>query len=233
MNWFYAKELTSGFFEFDADESKHCVRVLRLKSGDLVQLTNGFGILFQGVIIDDNPKKCVVKIGELIKTEPINKSYLHLAVAPTKNIARFEWFIEKAAEIGVNEITPLQCDHSERIVIKPERFEKIQIAAIKQSQQTWLPKFNPITRFSNLINSNQSGQKFIAFVDEKQKQTLKSAYLPGSDALILIGPEGDFSANEIKSAIAAGFAPISLGKNRLRTETAALVAVHTISLINQ
>jgi 16S rRNA (uracil1498-N3)-methyltransferase len=174
-----------------------------------------------------------IKIGEAIKIDPKKDFNLHIAVAPTKNISRFEWFIEKATEIGVDEITPLECDHSERFKLKPDRFEKIMIASIKQSKQTWLPKFNSTTGFSTIIKSPHKGQKFIAFVDEKHDRTLKSAYLPGSDVLILIGPEGDFSTTEIKSAISAGFIPISLGKNRLRTETAALVAVHTINLINQ
>jgi 16S rRNA (uracil1498-N3)-methyltransferase len=207
--------------------------VLRLKTGDKITLTNGLGMFFEGEIIDDNPRKCLVKIDDAVRTEPRKGFHLHIAVAPTKNISRFEWFIEKATEIGIDEITPLECDHSERIRIKPERFEKILISALKQSQQSWLPKFNPLTDFQTLITSAKAAQKFIAFVDEQHDQTLKSAYLPGSDAIILIGPEGDFSPAEIRSAITAGFIPISLGKNRLRTETAALVAVHTINLINQ
>jgi len=233
MNWFYAAEIEAGNFEFDAEESKHCIRVLRLRKGDKVQLTNGLGLLYDGEIIDDNPKKCILIINDPSKINPKNDFNLHIAVAPTKNISRFEWFIEKATEIGVDEITPLECEHSERIRLKPDRFVKILIASIKQSRQTWLPKFNPVTGFSTIIKSPHKGQKFIAFVDENHDLTLKSAYHPGSDALILIGPEGDFSTTEIKSALSAGFIPISLGKNRLRTETAALVAVHTINLINQ
>lgn len=233
MNLFYTTDIKPGYFEFDSEESKHCIRVLRLKTGDKITLTNGLGMFFDGEIIDDNPKKCVVKIDASVRTEPQRSFHLHIAVAPTKNIGRFEWFIEKATEIGIDEITPLECDHSERIRIKPERFEKILISALKQSQQSWLPKFNPLTGFQTLIKSVKPAQKFIAFVDEKHDQTLKSAYLPGNDVIILIGPEGDFSPAEIRSAITAGFIPISLGKNRLRTETAAIVAVHTINLINQ
>jgi len=233
MNWFYVSEITSGFTEFDAEESKHCIRVLRLKSGDSVELTDGLGSLYHGEIIDDNPKKCIVKIGNPIKTSEKRDFHLHVAVAPTKNISRYEWFIEKATEIGIDEITPLECDHSERIRLKPDRFQKIMVAALKQSQQTWLPKYNPTSKFPALVNSSQKGQKFIAYVDQNHDLTLKSAYIPGKDALILIGPEGDFSRDEIHLAISAGFIPISLGKNRLRTETAALVAVHTINLINQ
>lgn len=233
MNWFYVSEITSGFTEFDAEESKHCIRVLRLKSGDIVELTDGLGSLYHGEIIDDNPKKCIVKIGNPTKTSEKRDFHLHVAVAPTKNISRYEWFIEKATEIGIDEITPLECDHSERIRLKPDRFQKIMVAALKQSQQTWLPKYNPTSKFPALVNSSQTGQKFIAYVDQNHDLTLKSAYIPGKDALILIGPEGDFSREEIHLAISAGFIPISLGKNRLRTETAALVAVHTINLINQ
>jgi len=233
MNWFFVAEITQEYIEFDPEESKHCIRVLRLKSGDIIELTDGLGSLYHGEIIDDNPKKCLVKIGNPIRTNEKRDFHLHIAVAPTKNISRYEWFIEKATEIGINEITPLDCDHSERTRLKPDRFQKIMIAALKQSQQTWLPKYNNTVRFLDLVKSDQKGQKFIAFVDENHDLSLKSAYIPGKDALIMIGPEGDFSRDEINLALGAGFIPISLGKNRLRTETAALVAVHTINLINQ
>jgi len=160
--------------------------------------------------------------------------HLHIAVAPTKNLSRLEWFVEKATEFGISEMTPLACDHSERVTFKIDRLERIAIAAIKQSQQTWLPQINQITPFLDFVKMAPKGEGYIAYVDPAQTTPLlKTAYTRGQNATILIGPEGDFSKVEIEAAVEAGFVPISLGKNRLRTETAALVACYTINLINQ
>jgi len=233
MQWFYSDKVTNDYFEFDAEESKHCIRVLRLKKGDKVILTDGNGRIFRGILDDDNIKRCRVKIGHVENEHKPRKYSLQIAVAPTKNTARFEWFLEKATEIGIDKIIPLQSQHSERIHLNHSRLEKILISAIKQSQQPWLPELSELTTFSNLINSKFQSQKFIAYVDENHQTTLKSAYQPGNDILILIGPEGDFSPEEINLAISSGYIPVSLGTNRLRTETAALVACHTIVLMNQ
>ena len=233
MDLFFSSHIQPGDFTFNREESKHIIRVLRRKIGDEIFLTNGKGYLFKGIIIDDNPTAC---LAEIIDKKLISKprdSYLHIAIAPTKNISRLEWFIEKATEIGIDEITPIDCDHSERINLKMKRLEKILVSAIKQSQQLWLPKLNPLMPLSDLLKMSFNGQKFIAYVDTKNKITLKSAYRKNQDCLILIGPEGDFSEQEVKSTISADYLQISLGKNRLRTETAALVACNTINLLNQ
>ncbi|MBE0637301.1 MAG: 16S rRNA (uracil(1498)-N(3))-methyltransferase [Bacteroidales bacterium] len=234
MHWFYSPEVKIGNFHFNPDESKHITRVLRLDIGDDVFITDGRGRLFSGKIIDDNHKKCVVEISnESCSTSP--PSYcMHIAVAPTKNLSRIEWFVEKATEFGIQEITPMHCDHSERTHFKSERLQRIAIAAIKQSQQVWLPKINEITNFKDIIRSIRPEEGFIAYVDnDNTLPLLKSIYTESKNATVLIGPEGDFSKSEIHAAIAAGFIPISLGKNRLRTETAALAACFTIHLINQ
>lgn len=233
MQWFFKKNVTSHLIDFDAEESKHCVRVLRLKQGDKMKITDGKGTLAVGTLMDDNIKKCIVRIDERQAQDKPYKYSLTIAVAPTKNPARFEWFIEKATEIGIDKIIPLQTEHSERTQLNRERLEKILISAIKQSQQPWMPELSDIVTFPALINTEFSGQKFIAFVDETHQKLLKSSCQPETDVLILIGPEGDFSKEEIQTAISKGFNPVSLGPNRLRTETAALVACHTIAIINQ
>jgi 16S rRNA (uracil1498-N3)-methyltransferase len=234
MRWFFFKDIYPGQFTFDSDESKHIARVLRLKREDMIYLTDGKGCLFSGKIIDDNPKRCTVQIDDKVETISQAPYHLHIAVAPTKNLSRLEWFVEKATELGISEITPLACDHSERVTFKIERLERIAVAAIKQSQQTWLPQINQITSFTDFIKDTPKGEGYIAYVDPVQTTPLlKTVYIKGQNAIILIGPEGDFSKFEIDAAVEAGFIPISLGKNRLRTETAALVASYTINLINQ
>lgn len=235
MNWFFKDDISEKEFEAYPEESKHIAKVLRMSVGDQAAFINGKGFLYTCNLLDANAKKCrfaVVKKEFFPKSTKYN---LHLVVAPTKNISRFEWFIEKACEIGITEITPIQCEHSERIRIKKDRLEKIIISAMKQSQQVWMPKLNELVDLSEFLNndSNQQYQKFIAYVSKDHQNILKDRYLKGSDAIILIGPEGDFSDAEIKTAIGQDYEPISLGENRLRTETAALVACHTIVLLNQ
>jgi len=230
---FYSPEIKPGGFSFNSVESKHIIRVLRMKKGEGIILTNGRGERFEGTITDDNPNKCQANISKSKFMPNPNPVHIHIAVAPTKNISRFEWFIEKATEIGIGEITPMNCAHSERIRFKVDRSEKIIISALKQSQQFWLPKLNCLSSFDDILKVKFIGQKFIAYVDFENKATLKLAYQQGNDCFVLIGPEGDFSVQEVQSAISAGFTPISLGANRLRTETAALVACHTINLMNQ
>lgn len=234
MHWFFSANLQPGIFEFDREESKHIARALRLKNGNRIALTDGAGRIYTGIIVSDDQKKCVAQVlsdYESVAPPPVN---VHIAVAPTKNIARLEWFVEKATETGIHEITPIRCDHSERTGIKIDRLKKITIAAIKQSQQPWLPVINDLTEFDDVIQKPFDGQRFIAYLDERNPlNLLKHAYRPGSNVTVLIGPEGDFSKSEIDAAIQAGYVPISLGKNRLRTETAAMAACFTIGLINQ
>jgi 16S rRNA (uracil1498-N3)-methyltransferase len=188
--------------------------------------------MYKCVITDANPKKCVIKIIEkTIGTDKRNFE-LHIAIAPTKNINRFEWFLEKSTEIGIDIITPIICHHSERKDVKAARLNKVITAAMKQSLKSTHPVLVDKTSFKALINTQFEGEKFIAFIDSEVTLELGKAYTPSKNALVLIGPEGDFSRKEVDDAIAAGFIPVRLGKARLRTETAGIVACHTIVLMN-
>ncbi|MEO9891312.1 16S rRNA (uracil(1498)-N(3))-methyltransferase [Aurantibacter sp.] len=233
MQLFYNPTLDNSIaqFSFSSEESKHIVKVLRKKVDDVLFITNGKGYIYQAKIIDASLKRCKA---EIISKEKKHKAmhYLHLVVAPTKMNDRFEWFLEKATEIGVNEITPIICEHSERKVIKLERMQKVLQSAMKQSLQAFLPKLNPAIKLTDYLNLEKEGLLFIAHCEEGEKMELKRRVAADNDVTVLIGPEGDFSSNEIKLAYEKGFLPVSLGKNRLRTETAALVACATVAVIN-
>lgn len=231
MQLFYTPDITDSNFYLNEIESKHAVRVLRLANGDKIQLIDGKGNFFEAKIVDAHPKRCEVEITKKIIEFNKRNHYLHLAVAPTKNIDRFEWFLEKATEIGVDEITPVLCDHSERKVIKNERLEKVIISAMKQSLKAYLPKLNRLTSLKSILESDFDGQKFIAHCYEQDKRELKKELDSSQSNLILIGPEGDFSEEEVKLALQKQFIPVSLGESRLRTETAAVVACHTVNLL--
>lgn len=213
-------------------ESQHCVRVLRMREGDLLTITDGAGHFFNCELLQPHPKKCMVAILHQWEENPKRDYQLHIAFAPTKQMDRNEWFVEKATEIGINCITPIVSTFSERKEIKQERLEKIAISAMKQSQQAYLPSIVEIQSFESLITQNFEGRKFIAHCYDQPKAVLSQTYQKGENALILIGPEGDFSEQEVVKAIQNGFVPVSLGENRFRTETACLVAVHTIHVIN-
>lgn len=218
---------------FPKEESRHIIKVLRKKEGELLTVTNGKGFLFHTEIITISPQRCVAKI---LKTEaePEPSYYLHLAVAPTKMNDRYEWFLEKATEIGVHEITPVICDHSERKVVKINRYERVLQSAMKQSLHLNIPQLNEPVSFSDLISSEKKGDKFIAHCEEGiEKNSLKNSVQKGKRSTILIGPEGDFSIAEIELALKSGWIPASLGNSRLRTETAAIVACHTVALVNE
>lgn len=232
MHVFYTPEIAVNP-ELPEEEAAHCLRVLRLTVGDEVMLTDGKGLFYKAVISAATGKRCQVKVVESIEQEPFWNGHLHLAMAPTKNMDRIEWFAEKATEIGFNELSFLNCRFSERKVIKTARIEKIVVSAVKQSLKAYKPVVNEMMDFSRFMEKDFSGQKFIAHCYEGEKPLLKDVLVPGQDALVLIGPEGDFSMEEVQKAKAAGFRAISLGKSRLRTETAALVAVHTMNLFNQ
>lgn len=219
--------------ELPDEEAQHCIRVLRLSQGDEIMLTDGHGSFYKAEISMATGKKCFVSVIERIQQEKPWPCHLHIAMAPTKNMDRNEWFAEKATEIGFDELTFLNCRFSERKVIKNERIEKILVSAIKQSLKATLPVLNEMTDFDKFISHDFPGQKFIAHCYEGEKPLLKDVIRKGEDALVLIGPEGDFSQEEVEKALAKGFQPISLGKSRLRTETAALVACHTMNLMNQ
>ena len=232
MHVFYTPDIQVSN-ELPEEEAQHCTRVLRLNIGDEITLTDGKGNFYQAEITAATNKRCQVAIKEIRYQEPLWPCHLHIAMAPTKNMDRNEWFAEKATEIGFDELTFLNCRFSERKVIKTERISKILVSAIKQSLKARLPKLNEMTDFQTFIQQDFKGQKFIAHCYEGEKKQLKEALTPGEDALVLIGPEGDFSEEEVQKAIEHGFVPISLGKSRLRTETAALVACHTLNLMNQ
>lgn len=236
MQLFYNPSLTSHDKEitFDKDESRHIHKVLRLPTGSPVKITNGQGYFFDAEITHSAPKSVVASIHSFEKTEPLPYR-LHLAVAPTKLNNRYEWFLEKATEIGVTEITPVICEHSERKIIKPERYEKIILSALKQSLKAYMPVLNKTVSFSDFIRSqkDKTALQLIAHCEETDKKSLKSVLKPKQDILILIGPEGDFSKEEIDFAVTNGFVPVSLGSSRLRTETAAIVACHSVAFIHE
>lgn len=231
MHVFYTPDILSNP-ELPAEEAGHCLRVLRLGMGDEILLTDGKGFFYKAVISAASGKRCQVKIVETIEQEPFWTGHLHLAMAPTKMMERVEWFAEKATEIGFDELTFLNSRYSERKVIKTERVEKIVVSAVKQSLKARKPIINEITDFEKFVKQEFCGDKFIAHCNEGEKISLKDAIIPGNDTLVLIGPEGDFSKEEVELAIKNGFRPITLGKSRLRTETAALVAVHIMNLLN-
>ncbi|WPR70815.1 16S rRNA (uracil(1498)-N(3))-methyltransferase [Flavobacterium sp. NG2] len=234
MQLFYNTDLneTTENFSFDKVESKHIIKVLRKKDGDILYVTNGLGYLFETKITLASDNKCTVEILSFSKKEP-SKFHLHLAVAPTKMNDRYEWFLEKATEIGIQEITPIICDRSERKVVNMERFEKIILSALKQSNELYLPKLNPAISFKEFVAQEHTGLQLIAHCEETDKKTLKLVLEPNQDVTLLIGPEGDFSEKEINLALENKFQPVSLGNTRLRTETAAIVACHSIVFFNE
>ncbi|WP_430468054.1 16S rRNA (uracil(1498)-N(3))-methyltransferase [Winogradskyella ouciana] len=234
MQLFYNPNISENdsLFSFDKDESRHIVKVLRKKVGDQLHITNGKGWLFEAELISADAKHCYVDITSK-SLQPKRNFHLHLAVAPTKMNDRYEWFLEKATEIGIEEITPIICDNSERKVVKLERFERIIQSAMKQSLQCYLPKLNAPMSFQDFVNQEFSGQKFIAHCEETDKKSLKSELKTDEDCILLIGPEGDFSVKEIEMALAANYIPVTLGDTRLRTETAAITACHSIAFVNR
>lgn len=231
MQLFYSQDIqnTDTQYTFNKEESKHIVKVLRKKEGDTLFLTNGKGFLFTCTVSIADIKNCLVSINKVEEKEK-HAYNLHIAIAPTKMNDRMEWFLEKAVEIGIDEITPIICDNSERKVIKPERFEKIIQSAMKQSLQFHLPKLNPLRSFKEFVLQNNDTQKFIAHCEEQDKKELFNELNNKQQYSVLIGPEGDFSPKEINLALENSFTPVSLGNTRLRTETAGIVACHTIAL---
>jgi len=232
MQIFFAPEIRSVTI-LPEEESGHCIRVLRLTEGDQIQLTDGKGSFYKATITRAHPKNCEVTICESWKQTPLWNFFLHIAVAPTKNMDRMEWFVEKATEIGIDAVTCLNCRYSERREIKSARLEKIMISAMKQSQKATLPTLEGMVDFVDFVKRPFDGCKFIAHCEDEEKPLLKQIYQQKKNALVLIGPEGDFSVEEIALAKENGFRPVSLGESRLRTETAALVACHTLQVLNQ
>lgn len=233
MQLFYVSTVSGSEIVLDETESKHAVKVLRLSVGESVQVIDGKGGFYNTRISDANPKKCRMEVIQAEKEFGKKDFRLHIAIAPTKNIDRFEWFLEKATEIGVDEITPLLTEHSERKAVKSDRLEKILVSAIKQSLKAYLPVLNEITPLKELITKADIKNKFIAHCSGGEKNHLKNEIKKGEEALVLIGPEGDFSPEEVALAKDYGFREVSLGKSRLRTETAGIVACHIVNLANE
>ncbi len=238
MQLFYTSDIESHHTSFmlSEEESKHAIRVLRLNVGDKIHLIDGRGGLYETEILDAHPKRTTLNILSVQENFGKLPYEIHLAVAPTKNIDRIEWFLEKATEVGLSEYTPIICEHSERKEVKVERLEKVAIAAMKQSLKAYLPKINPAIPFAKFLEAQKSNVgicKGIAHCVDASKSYLSTSFEAKQKYLILIGPEGDFSEKEINQALETGFIPLSLGEARLRTETAALASVMEIALLNR
>lgn len=227
MQLFYLPDIESDTCFLEKEESRHCIKVLRYRRGDILKITNGKGVLAQARITEANPERCTVEISERLFI-PKNNSGLHIAIAPTKNSDRLEWFAEKATEIGIDVITPVFCEHSERTTLNIHRLEKVVLSAMKQSLKSWLPVVNLPVSFREFISYKSDGLKFIAYCETGREDKLHNYLKNGVPVTIMIGPEGDFSTEEVRMAIEKGFIPVSLGESRLRTETAGLVACHTV-----
>ena len=237
MHLFYIPDIENGvqpgqMIGLPAEEAKHAIKVLRLQRGAKVYATNGKGLMLQAEIAAVGKKDCVIQVLEVMEDYGKRDYRVHIAVAPTKNIKRFEWFLEKATEMGIDEITPLIGFHSERREIKAERENKVITAAIKQSLKAYHPQLNPCVSIKDFLERKTDEDLFIAHLIDENQELLKNAVKPGRDTCVLVGPEGDFSKEELTFAIEKGYKAVSLGNTRLRTETAALAACFTINLIN-
>lgn len=232
MNLFYAPDILSNPF-LPEEESAHCAKVLRMQTGDTTHVIDGIGNLYEVRIVAPHAKHTEVEIVSVQKDFGRRPFRLHLAVAPTKNSDRFEWFVEKATEIGVDEITPLRCRFSERKIIKPERIEKILVAAAKQSYKACVPRLNPMVDCNEFLRTVQASQRFVAHCYEGEKPHLLHICPPHTDVLVMVGPEGDFSRDEVELALNQGFRAVTLGFSRLRTETAGVVACHIVTVVNE
>lgn len=234
MHIFYTPDITSNTYTLNEEESKHCVRVLRLTVGAVVNLVDGKGGFYTAEITSDNPKKVALSILKVETEFHKRNHYLHIAVAPTKNIDRIEWFLEKATELGIDEITPIITDRSERRVVKEDRLNKVITSAVKQSIKAYHPKLNDAVSFDAFLKQPFDGEKLIAHcIDEGEKKYISQLVAPHQKYLILIGPEGDFTPEEVNLALNKGFKALTLGDNRLRTETAALAVCFEINYLNR
>ncbi len=211
-------------FTFDENESRHIAKSMRLKSGDVLNITDGAGYLYEGIIEEADQRQTKVLISNPKDDKRLLSNKLHIAIAPTKNPDRIEWFVEKATEMGADEISLLNCQHSERTRLKTERLERIAIAALKQSGRSRLPLLHETISFDKFIKQRFTGKKFIAWCETGMEKHLSHKIEKGTDVVVLIGPEGDFSREEANAAQEAGYEPVSLGKFILRTETAGLAA---------
>ncbi len=233
MYLFYAPDLNTEDCFLNEEESRHCIKVLRLQKEDAIEVIDGKGNFYHAKIAAPDPKKTQFQILKTQHEFGKRNHYLHIAVAPTKNIERLEWFVEKATEIGIDEITPILCQRSERKVINHERLNKVITSAVKQSLKAYHPKLNQLCTLSSLIKAQTNAQKWMAHCAGTEKVSIKEALLPQKKYLILIGPEGDFSQQEINLALENQYEAITLGNSRLRTETAALEACFEVNFLNR
>ena len=234
MHIFFTPDITQNTYTLNEEESKHCVRVLRLPVGSLVNLVDGVGGMYIAEIVSDHPKKVNLKILEVEREYQKRNHYLHIAVSPTKNIDRLEWFLEKATELGIDEITPIISDRSERKVVKDDRLTKVITSAVKQSIKAYHPKLNEAVALGSFLKQPFNGDKLIAHcINNDGKEFIANLVKPHRHYLILIGPEGDFSSDEVNLALNTGYKAITLGSNRLRTETAALAACFEVNYLNR
>ncbi len=230
---FYTPGINGFRYTLNEEESGHAVRVLRLKTGDKIVLVDGQGGWYEAVVVMPHPKHCEVEVTSVQQDFGKRPYSLHMGIAPTKNIDRFEWFVEKATEIGIDEITPLLCEHSERRHLNIDRLQRVMISAMKQSQKAYLPRINEVAVFDQWLKTTSGGNCFIAYCGEGNKPSLRTVYQPEQDVVIAIGPEGDFSTGEVSQALACGYQGIGLGTSRLRTETAGVVACHSVYFVNE
>ena len=233
MHLFFTPDISGDYYSLNEEESKHCVKVLRLQSEAEVYLIDGKGGFFKARIMDPHPKRTLLKIIEVRQEYGKRNHYLHIAMAPTKNIERTEWFLEKATEIGIDEVSLIITDRSERKEVKPDRLRKVITSAVKQSVKAYHPILNEPVNFKQFIQVTKQQHKYIAHCMDGEKHSFKTELTPHNSYLVMIGPEGDFSPTEVDLALAEGFKPITLGDSRLRTETAALEACFEINFLNR
>ncbi len=231
MNLFYQPDIDQQVFSLDEEESRHCVKVLRRNPGDRIQVTDGKGFFYTAIITNADSRRCSFSI-DTKSPAPPRPYFLHIAISPTKNADRIEWFVEKCVEIGIDRISLVECKHTERAFLKSERLKKIALSAMKQSVKANLPQIDEVVSFKSFIETTKEASRFIAYVDHSNPVLLKDAAGDAKESVILIGPEGDFDLEELALAISNGFQKVSLGPSRLRTETAGMVACNTISLLN-
>lgn len=228
---FFTQKIENGFAVFEEEEGRHLTSVLRKKTGDRLQLTDGKGSFYEAELTDAGKRQVLARILSKTDAPILRTGRLHLAIAPTKQMERLEWFLEKATEIGVDEITPLLCKRSERDSLRLDRLEKILVSAMKQSLRAWLPQLNQPTRFQDFVKKSGEAQKRLAWCSEEPLPHLKNTLSPHQDTVIAIGPEGDFTPEEVQFALSNGFQGVSLGQARLRTETAGLLAVGIFEIL--
>jgi 16S rRNA (uracil1498-N3)-methyltransferase len=231
VNLFYQPLLPEGIHHLDEDESRHCVKVLRKRNGDELRITDGSGNFYQAIIEDASPSRCKFTVSSITPETPRNY-FIHIAIAPTKNADRIEWFVEKCTEFGVDKISLVETDHTERVFLKKDRLVKVAISAMKQSLKARMPQITELRPLSAILTTSTEEHKFIAYVDEQNPDHLLRLAPPSSTYLVLIGPEGDFSTEELALAVQQKFRKVSLGNSRLRTETAGIAACHILNLIN-